>query len=227
MESSTAIITRALMLFAVLAAVPLWVMSGLTIDDLVRPFRGERSASPAPRTEVALGDEVEEFPFAAEGERDPFQTSDRGGPDVEIAIPDVGLGESPRDDEPSTPQGNSPPFWDNPSPDGAGSPEYSRFEPDFAEPPGPPGDDRDGAPQVSEADNDIDALIQRLDHLGAVHMVQTRLGGGRAYRFRCEFPIPANAERRRFFEATDTSQARAIHRVLREVERWRMTQSQF
>lgn len=230
MEASSTIVTRALMLFAALAAVPLWVMSGLTVDDVLRPFRGDTSAAPAPRTQVDLGQETNEFPFdrlggGGDARSQPPAEDRTGAPAVEIAIPGFDEGEPaaewPSDgDAPPSPQIDQP-FW-NGEPPIAASP---LKDPDVNR--GPP---IGTTPQPSEPEPgtaDIDSLLRRLDDLGAVNMNSTRMSRGQAYRFRCEFPIPGNAALRRYFETTDVSEQQAVSRVLAEARHWRETKSQY
>lgn len=230
MEASSTIVTKALMLFAVLAAVPLWVMSGLTVDDLVRPFRGDNSAAPAPQTTVDLGEATTEFPFDRLGGETPSPPSAEheepgGSPTIQIDIPggaseDETVGGPGQHNESPPDAGGEPPFWNN-EPPVEPPPAFARPDAVETDPPGDRGPEPPIVRSAPPASASIEPMLKRLDDLNAVNMSLTRMSRGQAYRFRCEFPIPANASARRFFEVTDTSEARAVARVLAEVERWR------
>jgi hypothetical protein len=70
----------------------------------------------------------------------------------------------------------------------------------------------------------IEELMRRLERLGAVVVrLERRRDVPAGYVFRCELPLPRNPRYHRFFEAVDAEPARAIQRVMRDVEVWKAT----
>jgi hypothetical protein len=71
------------------------------------------------------------------------------------------------------------------------------------------------------ASETVEQLIRRLEQMGAVVMRLERQPGAAGYLFRCELPLPHNPRYHRFFQAGDAEPARAIQRVIRDVEAWK------
>jgi hypothetical protein len=57
--------------------------------------------------------------------------------------------------------------------------------------------------------------------MGAAHYLLEKWGsGGELYRFQCKMAIAGNPNHCCHFEATDSEPAKAMYRVLRQVEAW-------
>jgi hypothetical protein len=68
----------------------------------------------------------------------------------------------------------------------------------------------------------LEALYGRLEALGAtVLRLEKEQAHPARYRFRCELPLPGSPGYSRFFQALDAEPAKAVQRVLADVEAWR------
>jgi hypothetical protein len=66
-----------------------------------------------------------------------------------------------------------------------------------------------------------EAIEKRLEALGATDIRVNEIGSeGGIYHVRCVMPIPGNGIYNRPFDATDPDPARAMQRMLRQIESW-------
>lgn len=236
MQSSTAVVFRALVMLACLVAIPLAAVVGKSLPEMVRGLVDGRwpwnsasaygSLGEAPRFEPAAAPEpsgavsAEQTRPGWQGPQPARATSPAGGVAGPLNSSVIAVGHE-------IPVGSAPgpvvPAWaaEQISPVGLDGVRQA------AEPSQPPGGDANPLPngratQAGLTGDQFTRVQDRLRQLGTTYSLLESWGNReQLYRFYCKVAVGGNANYTHYFEATNPDPLRAMAEVLGQVEAWR------
>ena len=229
-QSSTAVICRALVMLSCLVAIPLIAVFGRsfrgTVDALLSGCWGTESQS--------SGELLTEAPRFQPANQASLSTADSAGggcwQDVPAAVADA---EGCAAGSPSSPTATAQQLPLQGQPDSVPA-SYETYVGPPTDQPGPEtSSPAVASSQAAASDPQPAGLVpvdrtdqftyiqRRLRQLGATYYLLEAWGSEGQYRFYCKIAIGGNPNFNRYFEATDVDPIMAMMKVLAEVEAWR------